>query len=100
MLSANKLKELCQERKLGVDELAERLARGSLSRQKATAAVKNWQKGLYKPLPSMDDIRRLATALSVEANDLSDWQSSCRYAPISPRKGACPISEKKYPVPF
>jgi large subunit ribosomal protein L22 len=86
MLSANKLKELCQERKLGVDELAERLARGSLSRQKAAAAVKNWQKGLYKPLPSVDDIRRLATALSVEANDLSDWQSSCRYAPISPRK--------------
>jgi large subunit ribosomal protein L22 len=86
MLSADKLKELCQERNLGVDKLAERLTRGGFSKQQATAAIKNWQKGLYKPQPGTDDIRRLASALSVEANDLSNWRSSYRYAPISPSK--------------
>ena len=86
MLSADKLKELCQARQIGVDELASRLARGGFDSQQATVAVKNWQKGLFKPQPGTDDIRRLATALSVETNDLVDWRSSCRFAPISPRK--------------
>ena len=86
MLSAEKFKELCQERKVSADILAGHLARGAFDRQKATAAVKNWQKGLFKPEPRADDIRRLATALSVEANDLTDWRSSYRYAPMSARK--------------
>jgi large subunit ribosomal protein L22 len=86
MLSADKLKVLSQERQIGVDALAGHLARGGFDRQKATAAVKNWQKGLFKPLPGAEDVRRLATALSVEVNDLSDWRSSCRYAPISGQK--------------
>ncbi len=86
MLSADKLKEFCQTRQISVDELASRLARGGFDRQKASVAVKNWQKGLFKPQPGTDDIRRLATALSVETNDLVDWRSSCRFAPISPRK--------------
>ena len=86
MLSAEKLKELCQERQITVDELTSHLARGGFDRQKATAAVKNWQKGLLKPEPKADDIRRLATALSVEVNDLVDWRSSYRYAPMSARK--------------
>ncbi len=86
MLSAEKLKELCRERQIGVDELADHLARGGFDRKKAVGAVKNWQKGLFKPAPRSEDIRRLATALSVEPNDLSDWRSSYRYAPISPQK--------------
>jgi len=86
MLSADKLKELCRERQIGVDELAGHLARGGFDAQQASVAVKNWQKGLFKPQPDTDDIRRLASALSVEKNDLVDWRSSCRYAPISPRK--------------
>jgi len=86
MLSAEKLRELCQERQMSVDNLAGHLARGAFDRRKATVAIKNWQKGLFKPEPRTDDIRRLATALSVEANDLSDWRSSYRYAPISARK--------------
>ena len=86
MLSADKLKELVTERNMGVEELADRLARGGFSKQKAVVAIKNWQRGLYKPQPGMDDIRRLASALSVEANELSAWRSSYRYAPISPRK--------------
>ncbi|MHC4119908.1 MAG: 50S ribosomal protein L22 [Planctomycetota bacterium] len=86
MLSAEKFKELCQERNVSADSLAGHLARGAFDRQKATAAVKNWQKGLFKPEPRNEDIRRLATALSVEANDLADWRSSYRYAPMSARK--------------
>jgi large subunit ribosomal protein L22 len=86
MLSADKLKELCRERQVGVDDLAGHLARGGFDVQQASVAVRNWQKGLFKPQPGMDDIRRLANALSVDANELIDWRSSCRYAPISPRK--------------
>jgi large subunit ribosomal protein L22 len=86
MLSADKLKEFCRERQIGIDELAGHLARGGFDVQQASVAIKNWQKGLFKPQPGTDDIRRLAGALSVETNDLVDWRSSYKYAPISPRK--------------
>lgn len=86
MLSADKLKELSKEQQISVDTLASHLARGGFDKAKAVAAVKNWQKGLFRPLPGAEDVRRLATALSVEINDLKDWHSTCRYAPISPRK--------------
>lgn len=86
MLSIEKFNELCQERQISVDELADHLARGGFDRQKAVVAVRNWKKGLFKPEPGTEDIRRLATALSAEVNDLMDWRSSYRYAPISARK--------------
>jgi large subunit ribosomal protein L22 len=86
MLSADKLKELCQQQQISIDELAGHLARGGFDKQKAAVAVKNWQKGLFKPEPRTEDIRRLATALSAEVNDLVDWRSSFRYAPMSARK--------------
>ena len=86
MLSANKLKELCQQQQMGVEQLAEQLVRGGLDRVQAVAAVKNWQKGLFKPKPHVEDIRHLAAALSAEVNDLLDWRSSYRYAPLSARK--------------
>jgi large subunit ribosomal protein L22 len=86
MLSVYKLKELCQEQKISVDDLASHLVRGGFNRQKAIAAVKNWRNGLFKPKPEAEDIRRLATALSVEVNDLVDWRSSYRFAPMSAQK--------------
>ena len=86
MLSANKLKELCQQQQMDVEQLAGQLVRGGLDRGKAMAAVKNWQKGLFKPIPCTEDVRRLAGALSVDVNDLVDWRSSYRFAPISARK--------------
>ena len=86
MLSVRKLKELCQERQVDIEQLAGQLARGGLNRTRAAAALKNWRKGLLKPIPGSEDVRRLATALSVEENELSDWHSSYRYAPISARK--------------
>jgi len=86
MLSADKLKELCEQRKISIDQLAGQLVRGGLNNQQAAAAIRNWQKGLLRPEPRKEDIRRLATALSAEVNDLVAWHSSCRYAPMSARK--------------
>ena len=86
MLSANKLRELCQQRQMGIEQLAAQLVRTGLNKQEAAAAVKNWQKGLFKPIPRREDIRRLASALSVEVNDLVDWRSSYRFAPGSASK--------------
>ena len=86
MLSADKLKELFQTRQIDIKQLAGQLARPGFDDEEAVVAVKNWQKGLFKPKPSADDIRRLAAALSVEVNDLVDWRSSYRFAPISARK--------------
>ena len=71
---------------MSADSLAGHLARGAFDRQKAAVAIKNWQKGLFKPEPHTEDIRRLASAMSVEANDLRDWRSSYRYAPMSAQK--------------
>jgi len=86
MLSDSKLKELRQERKISLEQLASQLVRPGLDKKAAIAAVKNWQKGLLLPKPRKADIQRLAAALSADVNDLADWRSSYRYAPISPRK--------------
>jgi large subunit ribosomal protein L22 len=86
MLSADKLKEYCQDRQVDIEQLADRLAGARLNKKQAVAAIKNWQKGLFKPEPHADDIRRLAGALSVEVNDIADWRSSYRFAPMSARK--------------
>ena len=86
MLSANKLRELCRQRQMGIEQLAAQLVRTGLNKQEAAAAVKNWQKSLFKPIPRREDIRRLASVLSVEVNDLVDWCSSYRFAPGSASK--------------
>lgn len=86
MLSADKLQGLCRERQMDIEQLADRLAGARLNKKQAVAAIKNWQKGLFKPKPRVDDIRHLASALSVEVNDIADWRSSYRFAPISARK--------------
>ena len=86
MLSASKFKTLCQKRNLSVEQVAEHVVRVGLGTEKAVSAVKNWQRGLFKPKPQMEDIRRLASVLSVDVNDLSNWRSSYRFAPGSARK--------------
>jgi len=86
MLSPDKLKNLCWQRNISIEQLAEQLIRTGLDKKQAAAAVENWQKGLFKPLPKKEDIRRLAAALSAEVNDLLVWRSSYRFAPTSPRK--------------
>jgi len=86
MLSANKLKELCEQRQISIRQLADQLVRGGLNKKEAAAAVKNWQKGRFVPTPRREDIQRLAGALSADVNDLLDWHSSYRFAPGSASK--------------
>ena len=86
MLSSEKLKEVSRERQVNIEEMARHLVRAGLDQKKAVSAIKNWSRGLFKPKPTADDIRRLATALSVEPNEISDWHSSCMYAPMSAQK--------------
>jgi large subunit ribosomal protein L22 len=86
MLNAIKLKQLSQDKKVSVEQMAGQLARAGLDKQAAVSAIKNWKKGLYKPIPRSEDVKRLAAALGVEPNELSGWQCSYRYAPMAPRK--------------
>jgi large subunit ribosomal protein L22 len=86
MLSPRKLKEVSEQQRVSVEELARSITRGSLDMKQATSAVRNWQSGLLKPQPRSEDVRRLADALSVEANEIADWHSCYRYAPMSARK--------------
>jgi large subunit ribosomal protein L22 len=86
MLNIEKLEKICEQQRVNIEQLAEHLVRSGLDKKKAIAALKNWKRGLMKPIPRKEDIRRLAGALSVEVNDLVAWQSSYRYAPISASK--------------
>ncbi len=86
MLSATKLKEVAQRQKVTIEDLARGIVRGGLDLPAAVAAVRNWQRGLLRPLPKTEDVQHLADALSVEVNEISDWHSSYQYAPMSARK--------------
>jgi large subunit ribosomal protein L22 len=86
MLSGTKLKEVSERQRLTIEDLARSITRGGLDLKDAVTAVRNWQKGLLKPQPRSEDVRRLADALSVEVSEISDWRSSCRYAPMSAGK--------------
>ncbi|HUV41289.1 MAG TPA: 50S ribosomal protein L22 [Sedimentisphaerales bacterium] len=86
MLSADKLKQICRQRRVSIETLAGELVGAGYDKKQAVAAVKNWQRGLFKPKPRRDDIRRMASALSAEVNDLAQWRSCCRYAPFSASK--------------
>lgn len=86
MLSATKLKEVAQRQHVTVEELGRSMVRGGLDLQDAISAVKNWQRGLMRPLPKTEDIQHLAGALSVEVSEISEWHSAYMYAPMSARK--------------
>ena len=86
MLNSQKLKKISKDRKVSVEQLGGQMVRAGLDKQDAISAVKNWQKGLFKPIPSTEDIKRLAAALGVEPNEIAAWCSTCRYAPFTARK--------------
>jgi len=86
LLSGKKLRQLCQRQGVTAEQLAEQVIRGGQKPTQAVSAVKNWQKGLFKPIPRREDVEKLAATLGVEANELNVWRSSYRFAPISPRK--------------
>ncbi len=86
MINPEKLTKICRQRQMSVEQLAASLVRAGFDKKKAISAVKNWKKGLFKPIPKKADIQRLAEALSVEINELSQWHSVYRYAASAPRK--------------
>jgi large subunit ribosomal protein L22 len=86
MLSPVKLKRVSKRQNVTTEQLARSLVRGGLDMKEATGNVKNWRRGLMRPLPNAEDVRRLAETLSVEANEIAAWHSSFMYAPQSPRK--------------
>lgn len=86
MLSGTKLKQLCEQRGITAEQLAPQVIRAGQRPEQMASAVKNWQKGLFNPIPKRADVERLAAALGVDVNELSAWKSTCRFAPISPRK--------------
>ena len=86
MLSASKLKELCSESNVNIEQLAGHMTHGGFDKNSAVSALRNWQKGLYKPAPNQQDVERLAKGLGVETNEISEWRASCRYAPFSASK--------------
>jgi large subunit ribosomal protein L22 len=86
MLSATKLKEVSKRQGVTVEQLARSIAHGGMNMKDAVGAVKNWQRGLFRPEPDADDVKHLAEALSVEPTEISDWHSSYQYAPMTARK--------------
>lgn len=86
MLSTKKFSEIYNRQDADIGQLAGQIARGGLNQKQAISAIRNWRKGLLKPIPRRGDVQRLAAALSVDENEITDWQSSYKYAPISPRK--------------
>ncbi len=86
MLSSDKLNEQCKKQQVGVDQLAGHLARGGFSREAAISAIRNWQKKLFKPQPTTEDIDRLASGLGVEKNEICEWRASHKYVPGSASK--------------
>jgi len=86
MLSPNKLGELCQKRQVSMGQLAKHLVRGGMDLTDASGALRNWQRGLFKPTPTAEDLQRLASALGVEVHELKDWHCAYRYAPMSASK--------------
>lgn len=86
MLSAGKLNKLTKDKGIAAGVLVDGLTKAGLTAKAAKAAVGNWQKGLMKPKPRTRDIEALASALHVEPNNISEWASTIKYAPGSPRK--------------
>ena len=86
MLNVKKFNQVCRDQKVGMQELTGALARGGRSTEEASRAIRNWQRGLMSPVPAPADVEHLANALGVEAQEISEWKASYRYAPMSARK--------------
>jgi len=86
MLSGTKLKEISKRQGVTVESLGRSIMRGGASLKDAVSAIRNWERGLMRPLPKAEDVTRLAEALSVEPAEISDWKSTYHYAPMTARK--------------
>jgi large subunit ribosomal protein L22 len=86
MLSGSKLNELRLDKKMNISDLAGQIVRGGLDKEAAASAIKNWETGLYRPIPRSEDVEKLASALGVKSSDVSEWRVVSKYAPVAPRK--------------
>jgi large subunit ribosomal protein L22 len=86
MLSAEKFRKVCEDKRLSTGVIAEHLVRGGMDLKDAVSAVRNWRKGFFKPVPGKRDVETLAAGLGVRVVDISEWKSVYRYAPGSARK--------------
>ncbi len=86
MLNGERLQQICKRRRMSVASLAGNLVRAGMDAEQAVSALRNWMQKLYIPKPTAEDVRRLASALGVEVNEISQWQASHRYAPSAARK--------------
>ena len=71
---------------MSAGQLAKHLVHGGMDLADASGALRNWQRGLFKPAPTAEDLQRLASALGVDAHQLKDWHCAYRYAPMSASK--------------
>lgn len=86
MLSAKKLRDVRRDKQVSIESLADQIMRGGLNKKQAVSAIKNWEKGKFRPIATREDIRGLAKGLGVEVNEIQDWPSSYRFAPMSASK--------------
>ena len=86
MIIASRLNKSIKKSGLGLTQLAGQISRSGLDAKEALTALRNWQRGLMKPVPLAADVDKLASALGVSAVNLKCWKSSYRYAPVSPTK--------------
>jgi len=86
MLNVEKLKKYRKQADQTVSDLARAGLRASWDSNQSASAIRNWEKGLLKPQPTMSDVDSLAKALGVARQDLLVWNATHKFAPIAPRK--------------
>jgi large subunit ribosomal protein L22 len=86
MLNNEKLKKYRKRAEQSVSDLAQVGVRAGWDAKQSASAIRNWEKGLLKPQPTMSDVDSLAKALGIERQDLLVWKATHKFAPIAPRK--------------
>ena len=64
--------------------------RASWDARETASVIRNWERGLLKPQPTMADVDSLAKTLGVERQDLLVWKATHKYAPIAPTSVGLP----------
>jgi large subunit ribosomal protein L22 len=86
LLNPEKLEKAINASGLSVDDVADTLVRPGLPQARARAAVRDWLRGGSTPKATPSDIQSLANAVGANANDLTLFDATHRFARISARK--------------
>ncbi len=86
MIIANRLKKLMKQKGVSLSQLSGQISRSGLSTKEAQTALRNWQRGMLKPMPTKSDVQNISKALGVEMLDIQGWKAVYKYAPVSPTK--------------